>query len=305
MQRTTLLRRGIPRLATVATAVALTAALTGTAVAATAPASDPSQSTAARTTTALTMKAAASKPTPLAPFFFLTGTFTNGKKYQWLPDGKGGLGPRSGPYLWKGLKYNVSVDPYLEGSQHGAYHVMTNGVLNRWHDGKLKKIATGWGQYNRVLSPGTLTRAAHPDLLARDAKGVLWRFQTRADGTLAPRVQAGTGWNAYTQITGIGDFSGDSVPDLLARDAKGVLWMFRGTGKSAKPFAPRARIGSGWNTFNKLVSTGDVDGDRRSDLLARDAKGTLWIYRGTGKTAAPFKASAKIGTGFQAYHDLS
>ncbi|GLF99617.1 FG-GAP repeat domain-containing protein [Streptomyces yaizuensis] len=302
MKRPTHRPRGLPHLATAATAVIAAATLTGTAVAATPEASgaapDPTGHAAQRT------DRAAPGPTPTAPFFFLIGILPSGHEDVYMPDGKGGFGDPTGVGAWKGLAYSVSVDPDLTGYQDGSYHVMSNGVLNLWRGGKLTKVATGWNQYTRVLSPGTLARGARTDLLARDRQGVLWRFETRAGGTLAPRVRVGDGWNQYAQITGVGDLSGDTRADIVARDKRGVLWLYKGTGDGRKPFAPRVRVGDGWNQFNKLVATGDVDADRRSDLLARDPKGGLWLYRGTGKASAPFKPRIRIGTGFQQYRDL-
>ncbi|MER5783715.1 VCBS repeat-containing protein [Streptomyces mobaraensis] len=249
-------------------------------------------------------KAARHRPTPAAPFFFLSGILPSGQMYAYLPDGKGGFDARSGAYVWPHLKYGVSVDPDLTGSQDGSYHVMDDGTLNLWRNGKLKRVAGGWGRYDNVFSPGTLARAAHPDLVARDKEGVLWRFPTKADGTLAPGVRIGPGWGQYTRITGLGDLSGDDKADIVARDKQGVLWLYKGTGDARKPFAARTRVGGGWNRFDKLVTTGDVDADGHSDLLARDPKGDLWLYKGTGKAAAPFKAKTKIGTGFNQYRDL-
>ncbi|MFI6645750.1 FG-GAP repeat domain-containing protein [Streptomyces sp. NPDC050504] len=249
-------------------------------------------------------RTAGARPTPTAPFFFLSGVLPSKQMYVYMADGRGGFGERSGAYRWPHLKYGVSIDPDLTGWQDGAYHVMDNGVLNLWRGGKLKRISSGWTKYDRVFSPGTLTRAKHPDVLARDKQGVLWRHQMKADGTMAPRVRIGAGWGQFTQIAGLGDLNGDSVPDLVARDKQGVLWMYRGTGKADAPFAKRVRIGSGWNRFNKLVATGDVDGDRRSDLLARDAKGGLWLYKGTGKLSGPLKAAGRVGTGFNQYTEL-
>ncbi|WP_338673458.1 VCBS repeat-containing protein [Streptomyces sp. SCSIO 30461] len=298
LQRFTHRRRGLARLATVATALTLSATATGTAVADAPSASGPTDGTAPRAAEA------ALKPTPTAPLFILSGILPSGQMYAYLPNGTGGFDTRSGAYVWKGLKYAVSVDPDLTGYQDGAYHVMSNGVVNLWRGGNLKQVATGWQQYTSVLSPGTLARAAHPDLLARDRQGVLWRYQTRANGTMAPRVKVGAGWNQYSQITGVGDFSGDTRPDIVARDAQGVLWLYKGTGDGRKPFAPRIRVGGGWNQFNKLVATGDVDADGRSDLLARDPKGVLWLYKGTGKASAPFKARVRIGAGWQQYQNL-
>ncbi|WP_241847751.1 FG-GAP repeat domain-containing protein [Streptomyces sp. CB02009] len=292
-------RRGLARLAAAATAVALAATVTGTAVA-----DAPAAPGATQKFLSSAQAVAALDPTPTAPSFFLSGILPSGQMYVYMRDGRGGFDSRSGAYVWRGLTYCVAVDPDLTGHQDGAYHVMSNGVVNQWRGGRLKQVATGWQQYSRVLSPGTLARAAHPDLLARDRQGVLWRVPIRSDGTLAPRVKVGGGWNAYTQIAGVGDYSGDTKADIVARDTQGILWLYKGTGDGRKPFAPRLRVGSGWNEFNKLVSAGDVDADRRSDLLARDPKGGLWLYKGTGKASAPFKPRVKIGTGFQQYRDL-
>ncbi len=292
-------RRGLARLASVATAVTLAATVTGTAVANTPATSGPAQKTTPRAAKA------AYRATPTAPFFFLSGILPSGQMYAYMPDGKGGFDDRSGAYSWPGFKYGVAIDPDLTGYQDGSYHVMTDGVVNLWRDGKLKKVATGWQQYTSVLAPGALAAGgAHPDVLARDKQGVLWRFPTKADGTFAPRVRVGPGWNQFTQITGVGDYTGDNKPDIVARDKQGVLWLYEGTGDGNKPFAPRTRIGPAWNQFDKLIATGDVDADHHSDLLARDPKGGLWLYKGTGKASAPFKPRVKIGTGFQQYREL-
>ncbi|MEU5795085.1 ATP-binding protein [Streptomyces sp. NPDC047813] len=272
--------RALSRLAAPAIAVALVGTAAGTAV------------------------AAPYKPTPAAPSLFLSGVLPSGQMYVYMADGTGGFDERSGAYVWPHFRIGVSVDPDLTGWQDGAYHVMADGTLNLWRGGRLKKIASGWGQYDTVFSPGTLTGARHPDLLARDKKGVLWRYQSKTGGSLAARVEVGTGWNQYTQIAGEGDLSGDRKPDVVARDKKGVLWLYKGTGEARKPFASRSKAGSGWNQYDRLVTTGDVDRDGHSDLLARDKKGVLWLFKGTGKSASPFKSRVKVGSGFNQYRVL-
>ncbi|MFI1091881.1 FG-GAP repeat domain-containing protein [Streptomyces sp. NPDC020917] len=98
--------------------------------------------------------------------------------------------------------------------------------------------------------------------------------------------------------------TGDGRADLVARDGSGVLWLYRGTGSAAAPFAARVRIGGGWNMFSALAGTGDVTGDGRADLVARDASGVLWLYHGTGSAAAPFAARVRIGAGWNTYNAL-
>jgi hypothetical protein len=83
-----------------------------------------------------------------------------------------------------------------------------------------------------------------------------------------------------------------------------VLWLHRGTGNAAAPFAARTKVGTGWNQYSQIIGAGDVTGDGRGDLLARDAAGVLWLHRGTGNAAAPFAARTKVGTGWNQYSQI-
>ncbi|MFJ1581804.1 FG-GAP repeat domain-containing protein [Streptomyces sp. NPDC088197] len=161
-------------------------------------------------------------------------------------------------------------------------------------------IGSGWNTYNFLVSPGDLTGDGRPDLLGRDAAGVLWRYDGTAAGVFTARVKIGSGWNTYNLLVGAQDVTGDGLADLLARDAAGVLWRYDATG--AGTFKPRVKIGSGWNVYNALVGVGDITGDGRADLVARDAAGVLWRYSGTG--TGQFGARVKIGTGWQTYKSL-
>ena len=54
--------------------------------------------------------------------------------------------------------------------------------------------------------------------------------------------------------------------------------------------------------FTALVAPGDLTGDARADLLARDAAGALWLYQGTG--TGSFGKARKIGTGWGSFTAL-
>ncbi|MFF0423286.1 hypothetical protein ACFYUJ_02585 [Streptomyces sp. NPDC004520] len=66
------------------------------------------------------------------------------------------------------------------------------------------------------------------------------------------RAAAMTGVAGLLAVAGGADVTGDGRADLLARDKTGVLWLYRGTGGAGAPFATRTRIGSGWNTYDRL-----------------------------------------------------
>ncbi|MET7860038.1 FG-GAP-like repeat-containing protein [Streptomyces sp. NPDC005318] len=101
------------------------------------------------------------------------------------------------------------------------------------------------------------------------------------------------------------DLTGDGRPDLVGRDGSGVLWLYKGTGNAIAPYAARTKIGAGWNTYNSLTSTGDLTGDGKADLVARDSSGVLWLYKGTGNATTPYATRTKIGAGWNTYNALS
>ncbi|WP_306300587.1 VCBS repeat-containing protein [Streptomyces sp. NRRL B-24572] len=162
----------------------------------------------------------------------------------------------------------------------------------------------GWQVYNLLAGPGDLSGDGKSDLLARDTSGVLWLYQGNGAGTgLASRIKVGSGWGAYNRILGAGDFSGDGRADVVVRDGSGNLYLYKGTGNRTAPFAGRVRIGTGWGTYTKLATPGDLNGDGRADLLGVTAAGDLYRYLGTG-TSAAITSRVKIGYGFQTYANL-
>ena len=169
------------------------------------------------------------------------------------------------------------------------------------------RLGAGWQDYT-VITPLTALRAdGTGDLVARDTSGTLWYYPAGGNPSkpLLGRLKVGTGWNAFNGLWGARDLTGDGKADLVARDAAGVLWLYAGTGTPSKPFLAKQKIGSGWNTFKTLVSTGDLTGDGKADLVARDAAGVLSLYKGTGSATAPLAARTQIGTGWQIYNTLA
>lgn len=74
-----------------------------------------------------------------------------------------------------------------------------------------------------------------------------------------------------------------------------------GNGKGG--FAAPVKIADSWgSTYNSVVAAGDLNGDGRADLLARDTSGVIWRIPGTGK--GTFGSRVKIATGWQIYKGL-
>ncbi|WP_225850060.1 VCBS repeat-containing protein [Streptomyces sp. HPF1205] len=175
------------------------------------------------------------------------------------------------------------------------------------YDGRPRAlVGGGWQIYDKIESVGDVVGAGSPgflpELVARDADGVLWLYSGREAGGFDARRRIGGGWQVYTHLTGGSDFTGDGRPDLVAVDAAGVLWLYRSTGDASRPFDNRRRIGTGWDIYNQLTAVGNLAGAAAGDLVARDRDGVTWLYLGKGD--GTFTRRTKIGGGWQGYSEL-
>ncbi|MGC5411170.1 FG-GAP repeat domain-containing protein, partial [Streptomyces sp. DT225] len=237
--------------------------------------------------------------------FSLQGIDSSGAAYHYTPVGDGTLEKRvEFPGNFSGLAFVGQVDHNADNVADGRWQLGTSG--NLWYyaadNSDAVKVGYGWDTYNTVVSVGQFGGAEAGDLLARDKKGDVYLYLGYGDGKVTKRLKVGYGWDIYTQIAGNGDLSGDGKNDIVARDKSGVLWLYKGTGNQKAPYAKRTKIGSGWNQYNTLFAAGDLTMDGRTDLVARNSKGELYLYEGTGDAAAPFKPKSLIGTsGWNSY----
>ncbi|WP_327287394.1 hypothetical protein [Streptomyces sp. NBC_01198] len=146
----------------------------------------------------------------------------------------------------------------------------------------------------------------YPALYGRDESGVLWKYNGTGDmaAPFGPRTKVGGGWDAYTAITPLGSLSAGGYGDLVARDTAGVLWYYQATYDDAKPFKPRVRVGSGWNTYTALAGGGLSHTMGLPALVARDADGKIWYYEPTGDITHPFAPRVEAGHGWNIYSPL-
>ncbi|WP_327171933.1 FG-GAP-like repeat-containing protein [Streptomyces sp. NBC_01336] len=141
------------------------------------------------------------------------------------------------------------------------------------------------------------------DLLAFTSAGVA-DFRAGTGTGLVDAKVSGSGWtgaNSVTAAVPFGDVSGDRCNDVLVRVKSGELRAYKPScGGALKSTTPFTKVGSGWNIYDVLTSPGDLTGDGRADVVAREtATGYLYLYESTG--AGAFKARVKIGTGWKGY----
>ncbi|MFE1909573.1 FG-GAP repeat domain-containing protein, partial [Streptomyces gardneri] len=195
---------------------------------------------------------------------------------------------------------------------HTRYDIYDLGV---WDESDVKRTSSPFAVQGRAILP-------RHGLLARDAAGTLLAYSGtgKAGAPLAGPYRVGSGWQTYDAITslspkkqGLHYWAGvkpsattRGLGDVVARDASGTLWYYDRQLVNDEPFAPRVRIGGGWNAYDRLAGAGDVNRDGYMDLLARDKAGALWLYKGTGSfTGARFKTRVRVGAGWGAYNQLA
>ena len=131
------------------------------------------------------------------------------------------------------------------------------------------------------------------DLLTLSSSGGLTFHAGTGTGKFGDK-STGTGWATSVKAIPFGDLSGDRCNDVLVRLSSGALRLYKpGCGKAVKPSTSYTTIASsGWTEYDVLTSPGDISGDGRADLVARNSStGTVYLYKGTstGKLSARVK----------------
>jgi hypothetical protein len=162
-----------------------------------------------------------------------------------------------------------------------------------------RQAATGWQGMDLAFGVRDLSGDGVPDVMTRDkATGSLWLYRRTPSGW-GTRTRIGGGWQAMDAVMGAGDITGDGRPDVLAREkATGYLWLYPGA--STGLLGPRSRIATGWGSFDALAAPGDMNGDTRPDVVARErSTGYLWLY--SRDDAGAWRPRVRIGTGWQIF----
>ncbi|MFC7976973.1 FG-GAP repeat domain-containing protein [Streptomyces cinereoruber] len=150
----------------------------------------------------------------------------------------------------------------------------------------------GWKGVTQFGGAGNIPVTGDKDgIVARDKAGTLFWYGPTNTGRLGDRSQYSDigGWAGYT-YTYLSTLNPDGSSDIAE--------IFRGG-----LYVEGEYIGGGWDVYNALAGPGDLSGDGKGDLLARDKAGVLYLYKGNGQGTG-FASRIKVGSGWNAYNKI-
>ncbi|MFF0478352.1 FG-GAP repeat domain-containing protein [Streptomyces sp. NPDC004284] len=180
---------------------------------------------------------------------------------------------------------------------------------NAWVHAEITHKATGkrWTSPRTYPDGGqryvTSWDGAFDDYTAARNGAYTWKLIAEPRNGIGP-VLVRTGTFTVASGTAPHDYSDSGSPDLLVRNDAGRLYSFdfRQILSQLTSRSERTDHGAGWNTYDRVVATGDVAGSPYADVLGRDRTGALWFYQGTGTSLA---RRTWVGGGWQAYDKLA
>lgn len=178
----------------------------------------------------------------------------------------------------------------------GSLWLMPGNCTGRFTRASARRIAAPTDSPLQLTADGDVDGDGHPDLLAVDSDGFLYRYSGTGNGGLRPPVRVGSGWTA---AIGVGDVNGDGVPDLVDRRPDGSLLLAEGgdSGDWHPAGAPlAAKLPS--SRFGYVIGGVDVTGDGRPDLIATDQGANLVSFAAVASTYR--STCVRVGGGWRA-----
>lgn len=141
----------------------------------------------------------------------------------------------------------------------------------------------------------------HVDLLVRTTSGQLMLHIGESVRGISDEgwARLGQGFAGFS-VAGMGDWDGDGHVDVVARDSRGRVWLYPGDSSRGPTTDGRFLIGDSMQDFT-FAGVADWDGDEHVDLIARDARGRMWLYPGESSRGYSGERRVLIGFGFTGF----
>ncbi|MEU4739294.1 VCBS repeat-containing protein [Actinosynnema sp. NPDC023658] len=184
----------------------------------------------------------------------------------------------SGDFNGDGRTDIAAIDPgdnLILFAGNGAGQVGWSGLM--WPTG------SQWAGYKHITA-GDFNGDGRTDLAAIDPGDNLILFAGNGAGQVGwtgPMWPTGSQWAGYKKITA-GDYNGDGRTDIAAIDPGDNLILFAGNGAGQVGWSGLMwPTGSQWAGY-KHITSGDFNGDGRTDIAAIDPGDNLILFAGNG-----------------------
>ena len=147
--------------------------------------------------------------------------------------------------------------------------------------------ADGWKGMDLITAAGDLTGDGTPDVIARQgATGVTAVYPGARDAKVGTGIRATRRFSNIDQMASGVDVTGDGNIDVVARVATTKkLYVYPGNGRGG--FRTRRLLSAAWGAYNLTSGVGDLNGDRRDDLVVRDGRKLLLVPGADGGLGTP------------------
>ncbi|UUZ58098.1 FG-GAP-like repeat-containing protein [Nocardioides sp. B-3] len=168
-------------------------------------------------------------------------------------------------------------DPVVRRASDGRALILPTGGLTSFSKATVSS-AKGWSKRPEVLVSPDLTGDGVLDPVSTSEQGVLRIRPGKGNGKFKATSKVVKTTKDHTLMTAVGDINKDGRNDSVARH-KGRMVALLGTGKGG---FKRDVLDKGMGSYSQFIGVGDQNGDGANDVFARDAKGRLFQYAGTG-----------------------
>lgn len=174
---------------------------------------------------------------------------------------------RSAGFDVTGEDFITHIDGYPTGAMGDFFWSYWNGTQDA---AQVNWTLSGLGAHLSTPQPGTI----------EGWRFVNWKSGPAVPPTWTPPVKQPP--RVSTPVTRVlGDHTGDGIADVFAVDEQGRLQVYAGSATGS--LTHLGQVGTGWSGMDYITQVADVDGDGRSDLLARrSSDNSLWLFRATG-----------------------